>query len=256
MKRIVLLSGIKSQKNEPCPAKDLYKEKVFKQAWELAGYVAADAVYILTKEHHVVEPDKILSPYEENLIKSTVSERKAWAKEVLKALEAKGYDLSQDHFILYGREKFIQFLIGDEGIKHYRWLNYQNESYSPVERELKYLNRSLTKHIEISEEKSAFYDVSKLKTIGDFIKLLAKDETLKVHFDGCWYDPEGINGIKYDSMTEEQIIERCDKQSWGYRDSLYLAYISPERITHEGCKFVPPETEKEESVMFTYIYIS
>lgn len=285
MKRVVLIAGVKSQAKKETKAKLLFTGKLFEKTWALSEYDYADATYILTKEHHVVEPDTVLSPYEENLLKSPVAERREWAEEVLKALEDKGYNLDEDLFIIYAREKYYQYLIGGRGIKHYTlpYEHLEGSDVGPIEANLKRSETDLSqesypydrvKEIRISEEKSAQYDISKIKTFGDLKKLLIEDTTLKIHIDRYgfwwWYNYEYGDHF-YDEKTkkwvdgtlpEEEILERCDDNTDNYCKALKLTGIAPERISHKGCKYIPTEEEKAKldkdwgDIFFMEIYIS
>ena len=85
-KTIVLVSCVKSKRSQPSPARDLYTSTLFKGASAYAEEVG-DRWFILSAKYGLLDPDKVVSPYEKTLNKMPVAERLAWAKEVLADLE-------------------------------------------------------------------------------------------------------------------------------------------------------------------------
>lgn len=178
---------------------------------------------------------------------------------MLKALEDKGCDLSEDLFIIYAREKYTRFLIGDGAIKNYvliyeTMMDSLGEVLRYLENTVDCLKRDITGHIKMSEEKAALYDQSNLKTFGDVKNLLIQDTTLKVQVDGYWYNPT-YQGQPYESLNEEKLLRVCDDATDNYCLALKRTGVAPERITHKGCKYMPKEDEKELNVEFADIYI-
>lgn len=118
-KRIVLISCVKQKQKKACKAKDLYTSPLFTKSWAYAESLAPDEIYILSAKHHLVEPDKVLEPYNKTLLNSTAKERKQWAEQVLQELSQKEMDLDKDEFIILAGKKYYQYLIGKGGIVHY-----------------------------------------------------------------------------------------------------------------------------------------
>lgn len=120
MKTIVLISCV-SQKQEtngsPILAKDLYISPLFKKALKYAEVLSPDCIYILSAEHHLLPLDKKVERYEKTLNNMSTKEKKQWAEEVLKSIEASGHDLEKDEFILLAGENYCKYLLGEKGIK-------------------------------------------------------------------------------------------------------------------------------------------
>jgi len=78
---IALVSCVKAKRPAPSPAHDLYTSHLFRA---LRGYAEAiaDRWYILSAEHGLVDPDRILAPYDRTLNKMPKRERDAWAERV------------------------------------------------------------------------------------------------------------------------------------------------------------------------------
>jgi cytoplasmic iron level regulating protein YaaA (DUF328/UPF0246 family) len=79
--RIALVSCVKSKQSKPAPAKDLYTSTLFRSLRRYAE-AHADAWYILSAEHGLVEPNEVLAPYEKTLNKARQDERRNWATKV------------------------------------------------------------------------------------------------------------------------------------------------------------------------------
>lgn len=83
--RIALVSCVKSKRASASPARDLYTSSLFRA---LRGYAEAnaDSWYILSAEHGLVHPGKVLEPYERTLNRMPKAERDAWAERVRRQL--------------------------------------------------------------------------------------------------------------------------------------------------------------------------
>jgi len=75
---IALVSCVKAKRPAPSPARDLYTSHLFRA---LRGYAEAiaDRWFILSAEHGLVDPDRVLVPYDRTLNKMPKRERDAWA---------------------------------------------------------------------------------------------------------------------------------------------------------------------------------
>ena len=131
--RIALVSCVKSKLDHPTQAKDLYTSPLFRALREYAE-VNSDSWYILSAEHGLVHPDRVLAPYERTLNKLGKAQRKEWAKSIeaeFESLLPRGTDV----VILAGkryRENLVPFLrhrghavtIPLEGLSFGRQLQY------------------------------------------------------------------------------------------------------------------------------------
>jgi hypothetical protein len=76
---------VKSKASAPTSAKDLYVSQLFRGLRKFAE-TRADAWYILSAEHGVVDPDQVLAPYERTLNTLRKEERQRWAAGVRERL--------------------------------------------------------------------------------------------------------------------------------------------------------------------------
>lgn len=85
MTRVALVSCAASKADRPCPARDLYTSALFRlsAAWAQRN---ADRWYILSAEHALVSPDRVLAPYDTTLKTMTPALRRAWAARVARDL--------------------------------------------------------------------------------------------------------------------------------------------------------------------------
>jgi cytoplasmic iron level regulating protein YaaA (DUF328/UPF0246 family) len=85
--RVALVSCVKSKQAQTAPAKDLYTSTLFRSLRRYAE-LNADAWYILSAEHGLVEPGQILAPYKKTLNNAPKAERHSWAARVQSRLKA------------------------------------------------------------------------------------------------------------------------------------------------------------------------
>jgi hypothetical protein len=109
--RVALVSCVKSKLDHPAPARDLYTSALFRA---LRGYAEthADAWFILSAEHGLVDPNEVLAPYERTLNSMGKAQRQEWARRV-KAELASRVPAGVEIIILAGqryREDLIPFL--------------------------------------------------------------------------------------------------------------------------------------------------
>ena len=84
--RLYLVSCVKTKLSRPARAKELYVSDWFRKA---RAYVEREGVawHILSAKYGLVHPDDEIEPYEKTLVTMRVVERRAWAGQVLEALE-------------------------------------------------------------------------------------------------------------------------------------------------------------------------
>lgn len=84
--RIGLLGCVKKKKDEKAMAKDLYCSAYFIKGRE---YVERcyDRWFILSARHHLLDPNKVILPYNETLKEKNAEERKAWSAHVLEQIK-------------------------------------------------------------------------------------------------------------------------------------------------------------------------
>jgi len=110
MRKIVLISCVKTKLNHAALAKDLYVSQLFKSSLAYARSLNPDAIYILSAKYGVVKLDQEIEPYEMTLNKMPVDASKEWAKNVVIKLKEVA-DLEKDKIIFIAGEKYRRFLI-------------------------------------------------------------------------------------------------------------------------------------------------
>jgi len=110
MRKIVLISCVKTKLNHTALAKDLYVSQLFKSSLAYARSLNPDAIYILSAKYGVVKLDQEIEPYEMTLNKMPVDASKEWAKNVVIKLKEVA-DLEKDKIIFIAGEKYRRFLI-------------------------------------------------------------------------------------------------------------------------------------------------
>lgn len=110
MKRIVLVSCVKSKLSRRAKAKDLYISTLFKYNLRYAKSLHPDAIYILSAKYGLLELDQEIDPYEKTLNKMGEREKKAWAEEVLNNLKQK-VDLKTDIFVFLAGNNYRKYLL-------------------------------------------------------------------------------------------------------------------------------------------------
>lgn len=108
MRTIALISCVKTKRNRPCKAKDMYISPLFKESYEYASK-RCDKIYILSARYGLLEDDRMISPYQETLNDKTIHERKIWSIGVLKSLSLR-CDLSKDQFLLLGGANYMRYI--------------------------------------------------------------------------------------------------------------------------------------------------
>ncbi|WP_313912833.1 DUF6884 domain-containing protein [Tahibacter sp.] len=82
---VALVACVKSKGPAVAPARRLYTSPLFRASAAYAERVA-DRWFILSAEHELLHPDQQVAPYERTLTRMSVTERAAWAVEVLNTL--------------------------------------------------------------------------------------------------------------------------------------------------------------------------
>lgn len=121
-RRVALISCVSKKlelgPDEKVAAKDLYISPLFKKAWMYATKVInPDKIYILSAEHHLLDPDRKISTYNKTLNNMNAAQRKLWALEVLKQMKAEGLDLADDEFFLLAGRNYYRYLLGEDGLQ-------------------------------------------------------------------------------------------------------------------------------------------
>lgn len=83
---IALVSCVSSKEPHAAPARDLYTSALFRKAREYAER-NADAWYVLSAKYGLVDPNRVIEPYDVTLNRMGVAQRRAWAAKVRLELE-------------------------------------------------------------------------------------------------------------------------------------------------------------------------
>ncbi len=110
MKRIVLISCVKTKLDHPAKAEDLYISDLFKKNLAFAKKLKPDYIFILSAKYGLMKLNDRIAPYEKTLNNIPVRERRAWSSAVISEL-IKYTDLNHDEFIFLAGNKYREFLI-------------------------------------------------------------------------------------------------------------------------------------------------
>lgn len=110
MKKIVLISCVKSKLDHPAKARDLYISDLFRSSLAYAQSLKPDKIFILSAKYGLLELDDQIKPYELTLKTMPTAEVKAWSIRVLASLRQKA-DLKNDLFIFLAGDKYRKYLI-------------------------------------------------------------------------------------------------------------------------------------------------
>jgi cytoplasmic iron level regulating protein YaaA (DUF328/UPF0246 family) len=117
MKKIILISCVKSKLSHPAKARDLYISNLFRSSLAYAQSLKPDKIFILSAKYGLLELDEQIKPYELTLKTMPAAEVKAWSIRVLASLRQKA-DLKNDLFIFLAGDKYRKYLIPE--LAHYQ----------------------------------------------------------------------------------------------------------------------------------------
>ena len=81
MVKVVLISCVKRKVGHAAKAKDLYDSPRFRLSWEYANSLNPEKIFILSAKYHLLDPEKVIEPYDQTLNTMSRERRRAWAKE-------------------------------------------------------------------------------------------------------------------------------------------------------------------------------
>lgn len=110
MKRIVLISCVKTKLDHPAKAENLYISDLFVKNLAFAKKLKPDYIFILSAKYGLLKLNDRIAPYEKTLNQMPVHERRAWASGVISEL-SKYANLDQDEFIILAGNKYREFLL-------------------------------------------------------------------------------------------------------------------------------------------------
>lgn len=106
--RIGLINCVGTKRSYKCKAKDMYCSSLFKKAFAWLTQ-NCDKVYIMSAKHGLLDPEKIIEPYNVSLYGMTRSQRIRWSKNLYLQLR-ECTDIQHDIFIVEGGVKYTEFI--------------------------------------------------------------------------------------------------------------------------------------------------
>jgi hypothetical protein len=106
--RIGLIGCVKSKRTSRARAKDLYTSPLFLGRRRFVESTC-DRWFILSAEHGLVNPEEDLDPYDKTLTKASVSERRAWSRNVFASLQRELGDLREMTFEIHAGRSYYDF---------------------------------------------------------------------------------------------------------------------------------------------------
>ncbi|AFZ69387.1 DUF6884 domain-containing protein [Deinococcus peraridilitoris] len=108
LRPLILVSCVKSKRNQPAIAEDLYTSAWFVKAKRFAK-AHGEQWFILSAKYGLVEPECVLEPYELTLNELRIAERREWAERVMQALRPRL--VPGRHVILLAGSRYREFLM-------------------------------------------------------------------------------------------------------------------------------------------------
>jgi hypothetical protein len=113
MERIGLVGCVKEKLPTAAAARSLYTSVLFRGR---RRYVerTCDRWYVLSALHGLVEPDRILDPYDMTLKEVSAAERRAWSTRVIEQLRREVVDLRGSAFEIHAGVEYREFGLRQE----------------------------------------------------------------------------------------------------------------------------------------------
>ena len=106
---IVLIGCVKSKRNIPCKARDMYVSPLFKGRVKWAESRGMPW-YILSAKHGFLDPDAQIAPYDETLNGKTDLEIRNWSKKVCMDMERRGIIRKGDECVALAGANYLRYL--------------------------------------------------------------------------------------------------------------------------------------------------
>lgn len=111
MTRVALVSCVKSKLSRPAPARELYTSQLFRGFRALAER-DFDRWFILSARFGLVEPSRVIPPYELTLNTFGMDARREWSKGVLQELERELPLEELADVTFFAGARYREFLVG------------------------------------------------------------------------------------------------------------------------------------------------
>ena len=110
MKTVVLIACCGKKLQGTFPAEKLYQSALFKKSLTYAKKLQPDVIYILSAKYGLVGLSQEVETYNVTLNNFSVSEKKAWAQNILQLLK-KNTDVQHDKFIFLAGSNYRRYLL-------------------------------------------------------------------------------------------------------------------------------------------------
>ena len=110
MSEIVLLSCVKSKRDRPCKAGEMYTSPLFQKMMAYAQSLKPKSIFILSAQYGLLSTDTVIDPYGQCLKNMNSAERRQWAQGVISELR-KRCDLEADNFVLLTGMPYREHLV-------------------------------------------------------------------------------------------------------------------------------------------------
>ena len=134
-KTIVFISCVKTKRNHPCKAEDMYISPLFRKSLTYAKSLNPDYIFILSAKYGAIPLDKVIEPYELTLLHMKERERRLWSRKVIQQLRSENITFTEKAVFLCGDKyrKYIARMFKDKVVplkgvsfgKQLQWYNRQ-----------------------------------------------------------------------------------------------------------------------------------
>jgi hypothetical protein len=105
---IFLVSCVSQKRSRPSKARDLYQSEWFQRARRFVESTGS-RWFILSAEHGMIDPDRVIEPYERTLNNMRVGERREWAQRVRKQMDRDLPDA--ERIVVLAGQRYREFLM-------------------------------------------------------------------------------------------------------------------------------------------------
>lgn len=106
MKKIILISCVSKKGSKKTKAKDLYESPLFLKSLAYGQKLNPDRIFILSAQHHLLDLDTEIEPYNLTLNKMSKADRTTWGDKVIEQLK-KVADIKNDKFIILAGQNYL-----------------------------------------------------------------------------------------------------------------------------------------------------
>lgn len=110
MKKIIIISCVKSKLDKKTKAEFLYTSNLFKSSLKYAKQQNPDYIFILSAKYGLLNLSDEIEPYEKTLNKMKKNERIVWSKNVIEKLKY-STNFEKDEFVFLVGKKYREFLL-------------------------------------------------------------------------------------------------------------------------------------------------